>query len=76
MSDSEYSIKSIFCQALEQQPKDRAAFLDSICGKDSDVRREVDALLKIHDELGTFMEESPLMFDDLPSQNNSDKSDD
>jgi serine/threonine protein kinase/tetratricopeptide (TPR) repeat protein len=38
-------IESIFAEAVEVAPSDRAAFLDRACGGDLDLRREVESLL-------------------------------
>lgn len=40
-------IKRIVADALDLPPEDRAAFLDEACGEDSDLRREVEALLAV-----------------------------
>ena len=47
----------IFTEALEVGPQDRDAFLDNACGGDDDLRDKVEALLKAHDRLGSFLEE-------------------
>jgi hypothetical protein len=56
--DSENEI-TIFTQALKVSPQKRGAFLENICGGDQELRRKVEALLKAHGRLGTFMEEPP-----------------
>jgi hypothetical protein len=50
---------TIFTQALKVSPQDRYAFLDRACDGDEDLRQKVEALLKAHDRLGTFLEEPP-----------------
>jgi hypothetical protein len=50
---------SIFTQALKIASQDRDAFLDQACGRDEDLRGKVEALLRAHDRLGSFLEEPP-----------------
>jgi hypothetical protein len=50
---------SIFTQALKLVPQNRDAFLDSACGDDEELRGIVEALLRAHERLGTFLEEPP-----------------
>jgi len=38
-------IEEIFLGALEQEPDQLTAFLDTACGDDADLRREVEKLL-------------------------------
>ena len=48
-------IKSIFSAALEKRTaKERAAYLDEACGGDKKLRADVEALLKAHEEAGSF----------------------
>jgi tetratricopeptide (TPR) repeat protein len=35
---------------------ERASYLDSACGKDADLRERIEALLREHDQLGSFLE--------------------
>lgn len=42
-------LESLFFQALELPPAARAAFLDQACDGDTEVRREIDAVLAAHD---------------------------
>ncbi len=49
--------RSIFLDALDiPDPTNRAAFLDSKCGLDADLRQRVDALLAAHAAAGNFLE--------------------
>jgi hypothetical protein len=50
---------AIFTQALKVEHEDRDAFLDHACGGDEELRGKVEALLKAHDRLGSFLEEPP-----------------
>lgn len=43
-------IRSIYEQALAAPPDQRPALLDTLCAGDTDLRREVDSLLRIADE--------------------------
>ena len=57
-ADSDREV-AIFTQAVEVASQDRVAFLDSACGGDEELRSKVEALLKAHDRLGSFLEEPP-----------------
>src|SRR5262249_11538976 len=50
-------VQAVFVAALEQPAADRPALLDRECGADGELRRRVEALLKAHDEPGSFLEE-------------------
>ncbi|WP_169980670.1 serine/threonine-protein kinase [Tautonia rosea] len=51
------NIDEIFFAALEREsPEDRAVYLDSVCGLDTELRRRVDRLLAAHPEAGSFLE--------------------
>jgi hypothetical protein len=50
---------AIFTQALKVSPQERQAFLQRSCGGEEELRRKVEALLRAHDRLGTFLEEPP-----------------
>jgi serine/threonine protein kinase len=50
-------LETLFYQASDMDPRDRAAFLDQACGEDPDMRREVESLLSGADyTLGSFRE--------------------
>ncbi len=49
-------LKGIVADALEREPAQRAAFLDSACVGDVDLRHEVQALLDIEDETDSYFE--------------------
>jgi serine/threonine protein kinase len=55
MGGSREALKTLFFAALERPPGERAAFLTST-EADADLRREVEALLAAHDEVGSFLE--------------------
>jgi serine/threonine protein kinase/tetratricopeptide (TPR) repeat protein len=49
-------LKSIFSQAVDiESPTERAAYLDKACGKDEELRGQVDALLAAAENVGGFM---------------------
>jgi TolB-like protein len=45
----------IFHGALERAPDERSAFVEESCAGDRELRRQVDLLLKYHDEAGEFI---------------------
>lgn len=51
-------VTALFGKALKVPPHERAAFLDQVCGSDTALRAQVEALLDAH-------EEAPGYFDDL-----------
>jgi hypothetical protein len=52
------TIEEIFLAALEQQPDQVSAFLDTACDGDAVLRREVEALLASDQRAGRFIERS------------------
>jgi len=48
--------EELFHAALEQSPATRRAFLDSACGDDSELRRQVDRLLSAEEDAGSFLD--------------------
>src|SRR5262249_55354333 len=49
--------QSIFIEALEQEnPAERAAFLDGVCAADPALRQRVERLLERHEQAGSFLE--------------------
>jgi serine/threonine protein kinase/tetratricopeptide (TPR) repeat protein len=59
MNDLPAKDVEIFSAAIELPASDRAAYLDQACQGDPELRNRVEALLREHDELGDFLEESP-----------------
>ena len=45
--------KEILEQALRLAPEERPAYLDSACGRDTDLRSEVESLIASHEEAGS-----------------------
>src|SRR3712207_3825350 len=45
----------LFHAALEQAPDERRAFLDQNCAGDTVLRRQVETLLRYHEEAGDFI---------------------
>jgi WD40 repeat protein/serine/threonine protein kinase len=51
--------EDIFLAALEKpSPGERAAYLDEMCGPDSDLRGQVEGLLRSHEQAGSFLQNS------------------
>lgn len=51
------SIEGLFLGALQKtSPKERAAYLDEVCGGDEDRRRRIIALLRAYEDAGSFLE--------------------
>jgi serine/threonine protein kinase/tetratricopeptide (TPR) repeat protein len=59
MNDSPNRDVEVFTEALQLPRHQRAAYLDHACGSDGELRREVEALLEGHDQVGDFLEHSP-----------------
>jgi eukaryotic-like serine/threonine-protein kinase len=53
-------VKALFQQALERAPAERAPFLRDACGGDEALRTDVESQLAAHDQMGAFVEGSPL----------------
>ena len=50
------SERSVFIAALEiDDPTGRAAFLESACGGDRELRQRVERLLQLHEQTGGFL---------------------
>jgi hypothetical protein len=49
----------VFTEALKVPVQERAGFLDRACAGDENLRHKVEALLKAHDRVGSFLEEPP-----------------
>jgi eukaryotic-like serine/threonine-protein kinase len=56
MASQRELVKTLFGAALDLRPEERASFLDTACGNDSDLRRELEALLAAHEDAGSFLE--------------------
>jgi serine/threonine protein kinase len=52
MNSKSIDVKSIFAEVLDKtDSKERAAYLDSVCGNDKDLREEVESLLKSYEQV-------------------------
>ena len=61
MQDQPENIKLAFLEALEREtPEKRRDYLDRICRENPDWRKELESLLKTHDEAGDFLK-SPIL---------------
>jgi hypothetical protein len=59
MNDDAGRELAVFTDAVKVPRQQRAAFLDQACGRDHDLRRKVESLLRAHDRVGNFLEEPP-----------------
>ena len=59
-------VKQIFEVALECAPDKRAEFLEGACGRDEDLRREVESLLSSDESAGSFIEKPAVGTPALP----------
>jgi WD40 repeat protein/serine/threonine protein kinase len=56
MSTDPQRLKALFLAAADiSDPAERGVLLDRECGSDADLRQRVEALLRAHDELGSFL---------------------
>src|SRR5262249_18439563 len=51
------TVEDIFLAAVEKAPADRAGYLDAACGADAELRTQVEALLRSHEEAGSLLEQ-------------------
>ncbi len=49
----------VFTEAIQLPAEQRASYLEHACGGDAKLRQKVEALLRTHDRLGDFLEQSP-----------------
>src|SRR5271169_4903397 len=56
MSERPKAPKDLFLAALEVMPAQRSAFLDEACAGDAGLRRQVEALLQVHDEPDSLLD--------------------
>ena len=56
MNDSANRKVAIFTEALQFSAEQRTPYLSRVCDGDLELRRQVDALLRAHDEAGDFLE--------------------
>jgi eukaryotic-like serine/threonine-protein kinase len=54
-SGREQRITSIFHLAIEREGTERRAFLDGACANDAELRREVESLIRSHEQAGSLM---------------------
>jgi hypothetical protein len=55
-SDRKQQITSIFHSAIEREGTKRRAFLDGACANDEALRREVESLIRSHEQAGSLMD--------------------
>ncbi len=51
--------RDVFISALQKEPSERSAYLDSACAGNPALRRRIDSLLKAHDDPDDFLELPP-----------------
>ena len=61
-----HRVSDVFHRALDQDPADRDAFLNDVCGDDPDLRAEVDSLIAHHDKADGFLETPARPIDSSP----------
>src|SRR5882724_4277497 len=60
MNDDTGCVEKLFDAALRlPSAEQRAAYLDSVCGNDLGLRQQIEALLRAHEQAGTFLESAP-----------------
>ena len=60
MSASAPNVRSIFDSVIEiDSPAQRQAYLDAACAGQPEIRQKVDALLRSHDDPGSFLQVPP-----------------
>ena len=61
-------VKDIFLAAVEKtRPDEREAYLREACGENDALRRQVDGLIRRHEDAGSFLEHPPLDADGTSS---------
>ena len=65
MSQSPKTAKDIFLAALDADPAARVILLDDLCAGDVELRRQVEALLRDHDEPDSFLDSPRSIWDCL-----------
>ena len=60
MNDSPNRDVEVFEAALRMPVEERPAYIDLACAGDSELRRQVESLLKVHERVGDFLEKTPL----------------
>ena len=54
-------LEQVFSAALNKDSwAERTSFLDTACGDDTDLRTQVEALLRVHGQIGSFLDSSPI----------------
>jgi serine/threonine protein kinase len=49
-------VNGVFCSALEREPGQRVVFLAEACAGDDELRKEVDSLIRYHEQTGSFID--------------------
>jgi serine/threonine-protein kinase len=56
-------VETLFHEALDRPPLERASFLDQACAGDDELKNEATTLIAAHDEAGGFIEEPAMAHD-------------
>src|SRR5438093_13702974 len=59
MSEQPSREVAVLNAALELYPEERAAYLDTACAADQDLRRRIEGLLRAHEQAEGFLEAPP-----------------
>src|SRR5215831_10804607 len=59
---------ALFSEVLELEASQRAAYLDKACANDPALRASVEALLRVHQEAITFLENPPPVIKEAPTE--------
>ena len=65
MADRWHHVNSLFLDALDREPGERATFLAQACAGDEDLRRDVESLLASHEQADHFLEQPLIQADAL-----------
>ena len=65
MDDQQERLMDLFNEARAKgTAEERAAYLDATCGGDADLRRQVEVLLRAHEQVGDFLQPTIVVGDD------------
>jgi hypothetical protein len=60
MTDKQPNLDSLFQAALELESlAERNAFLDESCGREGELREQLNGILRSHEQAGSFLENPP-----------------
>src|SRR5262245_42637534 len=56
MASKRLDVEAIFFAARQQEPQNRAGYLDEVCGGDAELRQRVEQFLAAQADIGSFLE--------------------